>query len=250
MYYLNSRYYDPELGRFINADDINTLDITQITQNGLNLYAYCLNNPVNNIDENGYFLWWLLLAIIVGAVIGGTSNGIKAYREGARGWGLFGAILGGAIMGGAMGGLLALGGGIGSGIISGFTFSGGLFLSAGISIVAGWASYSVEALLRTDQQWNLFDFAKAGISGLFKGLSTYALGLMAGYKLGAYDKILLKPLLKNIKTLDYNITYSFAKILMGRNAFLTPLSEFLLKSVLISGAASGLRFIIDKIFDT
>ena len=53
LYYLNSRYYDPQLGRFINADDITTLDITQIALNGLNLYAYCLNNPVNEFDEDG-----------------------------------------------------------------------------------------------------------------------------------------------------------------------------------------------------
>ncbi len=59
LYYLNSRYYDPEIGRFINADDIASLNISQIAQNGLNLYAYCLNNPVNQIDENGDLPKWL-----------------------------------------------------------------------------------------------------------------------------------------------------------------------------------------------
>ena len=44
LYYLQSRYYDPETGRFINADDVSYLDPETI--HGLNLYAYCLNNPV------------------------------------------------------------------------------------------------------------------------------------------------------------------------------------------------------------
>ena len=91
LYYLNSRYYDPEIGRFINADDITTLDVTQIVLNGLNLYAYCLDNPVNEVDENGYFLLWLFItAIIVGAVISaGTSivsQGINNGWENINWW--------------------------------------------------------------------------------------------------------------------------------------------------------------------
>ncbi len=53
LYYLNSRYYDPELGRFINADDISVLDISRSELNGLNLYCYCLNNPVKFLDVLG-----------------------------------------------------------------------------------------------------------------------------------------------------------------------------------------------------
>ncbi len=59
LYYLNSRYYDPEIGRFINADNIVSLNISQIAQNGLNLYACCLNNPVNTSDEDGTLPKWL-----------------------------------------------------------------------------------------------------------------------------------------------------------------------------------------------
>ena len=43
LYYLNARYYDPEIGRFISPDSIEYLELTMV--NGLNLYAYCLNNP-------------------------------------------------------------------------------------------------------------------------------------------------------------------------------------------------------------
>ncbi len=53
MYYLQSRYYDPEVGRFINADDTNYLNATG-TVLGCNLFAYCENEPVNNVDFNGF----------------------------------------------------------------------------------------------------------------------------------------------------------------------------------------------------
>ena len=52
LYYLTSRYYDPEVGRFITPDSINCLDSKSIT--GLNLYAYCVNDPVNRLDPSGH----------------------------------------------------------------------------------------------------------------------------------------------------------------------------------------------------
>lgn len=51
LYYLINRYYDPETGRFISQDQISYLQPEVI--NGLNLFAYCGNNPVMRIDENG-----------------------------------------------------------------------------------------------------------------------------------------------------------------------------------------------------
>ncbi|MBR7100589.1 MAG: hypothetical protein IKC91_05525 [Clostridia bacterium] len=45
LYYLMSRYYDPEVGQFISPDSFNYLNPHTI--GGVNLYAYCLNNPVN-----------------------------------------------------------------------------------------------------------------------------------------------------------------------------------------------------------
>ena len=53
LYYLRSRYYDPEVGRFINADDTYYLgyDATPVS---LNLFAYCCNDPVNSVDFYGF----------------------------------------------------------------------------------------------------------------------------------------------------------------------------------------------------
>ena len=58
FYYLNSRYYDPKVKRFINADDISYME--PMTLSGINLYAYCDNNPamtkralyVDNMSSN------------------------------------------------------------------------------------------------------------------------------------------------------------------------------------------------------
>ena len=50
FYYLRSRYYDPEIGRFINADGYVTTDIEPIA---MNMFAYCCNNPVRYYDPNG-----------------------------------------------------------------------------------------------------------------------------------------------------------------------------------------------------
>ena len=50
LYYLQSRYYNPEIGRFINADGYTS---TGDGLSGNNMFAYCGNNPVNRIDPSG-----------------------------------------------------------------------------------------------------------------------------------------------------------------------------------------------------
>ena len=53
LYYLNSRYYDPRTGRFINADALDYLRMNG--QFNCNLYVYCANNPVKRKDPAGCF---------------------------------------------------------------------------------------------------------------------------------------------------------------------------------------------------
>ena len=54
LYYLQSRYYSPEQMRFISQDD-SALSNAQGEPLGSNLYVYCLNNPVMNIDKTGSY---------------------------------------------------------------------------------------------------------------------------------------------------------------------------------------------------
>lgn len=52
--YLNSRYYDREIGRFITQDEVEYLGSSGSVLS-YNLYSYCNNNPVNSFDYNGNF---------------------------------------------------------------------------------------------------------------------------------------------------------------------------------------------------
>ena len=54
LYYSQNRFYSPSWGRFINADDINMLAQNKGEVLGANLFNYCNNDPVNNVDLSGY----------------------------------------------------------------------------------------------------------------------------------------------------------------------------------------------------
>ena len=73
FYYLNSRYYDPENRRFINADTTDILTATPDSLTDKNLYAYCDNNPVMRKDDGGEF-WHIVAGAAIGGLIGGISS--------------------------------------------------------------------------------------------------------------------------------------------------------------------------------
>ena len=62
MYYLQSRYYDPEIRRFISADNIIVTG-TSVEYQNVNLYEYCSDNPINFQDPSGHFI----LSVLAGA---------------------------------------------------------------------------------------------------------------------------------------------------------------------------------------
>ena len=62
-----SRYYDPQICRFVNADDATYLGMDD-NFIGCNLFAYCLNNPVNRIDDEGSLSNLAKVAIGVGVI--------------------------------------------------------------------------------------------------------------------------------------------------------------------------------------
>ena len=65
LYYLQSRYYNPETGRFINGDGFTATGQGII---GNNMFAYCGNNPVNYVDPSGQG-WLTALKSIVKAFV-------------------------------------------------------------------------------------------------------------------------------------------------------------------------------------
>ena len=148
FYYISSRYYDPEIGRFINADDTEYLGADGSVLS-YNLFAYCMNNPVNRFDVDGNWSLPNWAKVAVGAVaIAGLA--VATVCTGGAAAVICGAALSGAIAGGASGAVMgAVGGGISGGwqgaldgACSGFmsgTLIGGVTgaASAGLNIATG-----------------------------------------------------------------------------------------------------------------
>ena len=103
FYYLQSRYYDPAMHRFINADSLASTGQGIV---GTNMFAYCLNSPVVYVDQQGN------LALRIGsgadfALFGGGGrfdggmpiSAPRVYSSGKngsnqKGWAEVGGILG------------------------------------------------------------------------------------------------------------------------------------------------------------
>ena len=103
-YYLNSRYYDSNVGRFINSDEISNLGVNNDVQS-LNVYAYCANNPIHRYDEAGD-VWDVIL---FGAIVGFGSQIITNALEGEPWYkDVVGATVGGAVstFAGGLGGIM------------------------------------------------------------------------------------------------------------------------------------------------
>ena len=152
LYYLESRYYDPETGRFISAD---TLMSTGQSALGYNMFAYCGNNPVVRKDSEGTF-WHLIVGAVVGVatqyvadVVSNLASG-KSFSESLKptsSWADYGsAAVSGALAASGIGVIgsvaanAALGGAtyVANCQISGETVNGADFLvSVGIGGIAG-----------------------------------------------------------------------------------------------------------------
>ena len=86
LYYVSSRYYHPELGRFISIDSMDVLVATLMALTDKNLYAYCDNNPVMRKDVNGE-LW--IAAVVIGLATQYAGDVVQNLFEGKRGTDIF-----------------------------------------------------------------------------------------------------------------------------------------------------------------
>ena len=74
FYYCNSRYYDPEIGRWINTDAVIAGVGGDVK--GYNLFAYCMNNPVNMSDPSGGWPSWNDIKVGFKKVVNWVDNNI------------------------------------------------------------------------------------------------------------------------------------------------------------------------------
>jgi len=77
LYYLQTRYYDPAVGRFLNADDVRYLGFNRTTQS-YNLFSYCENDPTNKLDAFGNFSSSIMFWLSVG---GKTLSAFLQWRN-------------------------------------------------------------------------------------------------------------------------------------------------------------------------
>ncbi|MBI3601724.1 MAG: VCBS repeat-containing protein [Candidatus Omnitrophica bacterium] len=142
--FLSSRYYNPQLGRFITPD---TIVPGPGNPQNFNRYSYCNNNPVNFTDPSGHkkkhHHWWNFFSSFIGAVVGVVASfvlgpvGFGVFTTWA-GAGAFGGALGGAISGGMQGGWQgALMGGLLGGVTGGIGGWGYGAMKAG-NAMGGW----------------------------------------------------------------------------------------------------------------
>ena len=136
---MNSRYYNPEWRRFISSDDTSYLDPESV--NGLNLYTYCNNDPVNYVDPSGHAPSWLKgLAIglaVAGAVVVVGAVTILTCGVGTLAGTMAGAVIYGAAQGITIGATIGIvGGGIIGGIASDWSTEG-ILIGIGIGLGTG-----------------------------------------------------------------------------------------------------------------
>ncbi len=208
LYYLKSRYYDPEVGRFISSDEVTSTGQGIL---GTNMFAYCLNNPACVGDTEGKFGNWLIGGV-VGAAVGAVSalikgeNVLAAAAQGAVSGAIVGVGVDIAIVTVATGGIAAIGiaflsgalgsvaGEVTSAIISGKNFN----MDAGVikrAIISGGV--------------NLLSF---GIGTLMKYVQTNSLPQSNGFKeamQNAFQGTTKATVVKGVKEIGYDVMSVF-----------------------------------------
>ena len=191
LYYLTTRYYDPEVCRFISAD------VYMSTGQGVlggNMWAYCGNNPVNRYEVDGKF-WNIVVGAVLGTVVGAVTAAINGQNV------LVGAAAGlvsGTIAGATLGVGLAVAAGASAAIGTGATaVIAGLGISAVGGFVGGAAGEIInevgngqelnkDAIIREATLGAIFNTVGFGLGSLssmaFKGPNIVGKGIIQGMK--------------------------------------------------------------------
>ena len=199
MYYLQSRYYDPNTCRFISPDNVAVLTATPMALTDKNLYAYCDNNPVMRVDGNGEF-WNILIGAGIGAVVGFVSSVVSQLSD--EDFALttpeeFWAKVGVSVVGGAIsGGLAASGVGIiGQIAVNAFIGGGSSMLNVHIEDV-----FSTKEIAEGAYLW-------AALNGTLMGVASGAIG---GH--GSASKHVSNSFWRMVSSGGRNLSYYFSQI--------------------------------------
>jgi len=152
LYYYNARYYDSQLGRFVQPD---TTVPSPTDSQTLNRYTYVGNNPLNRIDPSGHFFFIAAIVValeyaLAGAAIGAVAGGIMAaVMHGNIGMGILGGAIGGFFggfgygIGGFVGAIAgsAAGGAISAAVTGGDIGKGAMW--GAITAVAAYVAFGV-----------------------------------------------------------------------------------------------------------
>ncbi len=166
MYYLGTRYYNQDWGRFLNADATGVLTASPMSFTDKNLFAYCDNNPIARTDDGGEF-WHIAIGAVVGAIGGAVSSIVSQAISGEKiNWKAVGISAAGGAVSGAITAAVPCMAPVLTGVVQGT-------ISA--------ATYAVTEKVAYNRTPSLEDTLKVGItSGVMAG------GIQAiGQKLGA-----------------------------------------------------------------
>ena len=171
FYYLRSRYYDPEVCRFINPDSYLSTGQGVL---GCNMFAYCSNDPVNYADHTG-----CIAANVVGALVGGIIGVVGgaflgnwlADRIGLKGWERWVFVGGVSILIGAT--ATAIGYLVGPYIAKAWTFFKGQLanlLKSSFKSVAKLSSNDLTHIMKSKHLWHkvLKNVTEKGVEELIK----------------------------------------------------------------------------------
>lgn len=252
LYWCATRFFDPEIGRWISPDSLEYLDPNSI--NGLNLYAYCENNPVKGYDPMGTWNWGTFWKVVSGIATVGIIAVAFVSNPGLEAMALTGAIAG-ATIGGV--GAAVTGGDILSGILGGALIGAASGFALGTGMLSGTATAAkLTTLTATGIGSHLSLGAASAIASLTVGLAyagNYmtditsnnkdfnAGALIANFVLGAY-----------LGNASVGVGYMFGNIglgfkLKGLDLFARVVGTSILQNITIGVAGFAGRYIINTI---
>ena len=203
--------------------------------NGLNLYCYCFNDPVNYIDPDGHFpITALLIGIGIGLLAGAVMSGISSALDGNTGRELIGDIVAGGIIGAALGAATTLGGLVGIGAIAGKTAIASFAISTVASFGAGVGSYAIDKWT-SNEQINVKEMLMCGGATALQSVFNFGIGMVYGAS-GNWDTLnqgVFGNFKREMKEAGYGkvIRFTGASAMYLKTAYKDILKRMIIRSV-------------------